>query len=115
MVRRDDRLVKHILRHGDGRTRPEKGRAVLLHYTAAHRNGQIFDSTHLEPQGPRHFVVGLGQLIKGIDLAVQSMSEGEHALIRVPAIYAYGAQGLPGLVPPDTDLIYEVSLVRVLR
>lgn len=107
-------LYKHILRHGDRRTYPEKGGSVLVHYTAAFKNGKVFDSTRFTNK-PISFKIGINQTIRAWDIAIPTMSEGEHAILQVPAEFAYGSQGLFEIVPPNMDLIYDIHLIKVLR
>jgi FKBP-type peptidyl-prolyl cis-trans isomerase len=35
--------------------------------------------------------------------------------IRVPSALGYGARGVPNLVPPDSDLVFEVHCLDVVR
>ena len=39
------------------------------------------------------------------------MSIGERAIITISAEYAYGKDGLPPLIPPNADLIFDVVLL----
>ena len=41
------------------------------------------------------------------------ISLGEMATIRMPAAKAWGATGIPGLIPPNEDLEFEVELQAV--
>ena len=50
-------------------------------------------------------------MVKGLDRALQWMSIGERAIITLSAEYCYGKDGLPPLVPPYADLIFDVVLL----
>ena len=56
-------------------------------------------------------VLGVKQIIKGLDRALQWMSIGERAIITISSEYSYGKEGLPPLVPPNADLIFDVVLL----
>ena len=54
------------------------------------------------------------QVIKGWDEGVMRMSVGEKAKLIISSDYGYGAEGAGGVIPPNADLIFEVSvLVRL--
>ena len=53
-------------------------------------------------------------VIPGLDKAVLKMKKGETALVSIASEYGYGAQEHAGelaVVPPNSDLEYEVELV----
>lgn len=54
--------------------------------------------------------VGKRQAIAGVQYALEGMKPGGYRKIRVSPHLAYRAQGLPGLVPPDSVLIIELWL-----
>jgi hypothetical protein len=73
---------------------------------------QLVTSTKTGPQRDYiELVVGIGQMIKGIDRALQLMSTGERATVTISAEYAYGAAGFPPLIPPHSDLVFDLTLV----
>ena len=72
---------------------PAAGAQVSAHYTGTLvATGAQFDSSH-DRGRPHTFQVGLGQVIKGWDVAVSSMKVGERAVVRIRADYAYGSGG----------------------
>lgn len=56
---------------------------------------------------PLTFKVGLGKVIVGWDMAMLKLSQGEKAVLSVPASLAYGERGYGKLIPPNSDLIFE--------
>ena len=38
------------------------------------------------------------------------MSMGERAKLTCSAAYAYGSRGFPGLIPPNSTLVFDVEL-----
>lgn len=60
------------------------------------------------------FQLGAGAVISGIDEAVEGMRVGGHRTIRCPPHRHWGRQGYGnGLIPPNTVLTIELSLLRV--
>lgn len=41
------------------------------------------------------------------------MSVGERAKLTCSPDYAYGQQGHPGVIPPNSTLIFDVELIRL--
>lgn len=52
----------------------------------------------------------VGQVIKGWDEGVAQMTIGERARLTCSPDYAYGARGVPGVIPPNATLVFDVEL-----
>lgn len=65
------------------------GDTVRINYTGTLNDGQQFDSS--EGREPLEFVVGSGQIIKGLDAAIPGMAVGDTKDVNVPCAEAYGA------------------------
>ncbi len=102
-----------VLKAGKAGTRPLPGDSVLVHYAGWLDDGRKFDSSHGRGK-PYEFMVGVGQVIQGWDEGVQLMGEGAKFKLRIPAQLAYGAQR-KGVIPPNSTLNFEVSLLKVIR
>jgi FK506-binding protein 1 len=50
-------------------------------------------------------------VIPGLDEGVERLCMKERAKLFVPADKAYGRKGFPGLVPPNTHLIFDIELL----
>lgn len=50
-------------------------------------------------------------MIPGLDEGVSQLSIGERAKISIPSCKAYADRGFPGLVPANTDLVFDLELI----
>jgi FKBP-type peptidyl-prolyl cis-trans isomerase len=102
--------LKYVVeREGTGAA-PSATSNVTVHYTGKFTDGRIFDSSVQRGQ-PATF--GLNQVIKGWTEGLQLMKEGAKYTFYIPYQLAYGEQGYPGAIPPKSDLIFEVELIKV--
>eukprot|EP00301_Raphidiophrys_heterophryoidea_P025398 c8513_g1_i1.p1 GENE.c8513_g1_i1~~c8513_g1_i1.p1 ORF type:complete len:101 (+),score=20.95 c8513_g1_i1:175-477(+) len=74
-------------------------------------DGTKFDSSR-DKGKPFQFVIGWGQVIRGWDEGVMQMTQGEIATLKITSDYAYGPGGVPGVIPPNADLIFDVELIK---
>ncbi|TVR72127.1 MAG: hypothetical protein EA408_07345 [Marinilabiliales bacterium] len=90
------------------------GDIVELNYEGRFLDGDIFDSTYERNETFRFVFGNEYQLIKGLEIIVGRMREGERARVLIPSLFAYGQHGSStGLVPPYTPMVYEVEIVSV--
>jgi len=59
------------------------------------------------------FKVGAGTVIKGWDEGVRQLPLGAIGHLMVPAALGYGERGMPGTIPPNSDLVFEVELISI--
>lgn len=95
---------------GDGTSYPRRGQRVTVHYVGTLPNGSKFDSSRDRGQ-PFSFTLGAGEVIRGWDEGVAQLSLKQKARLRLSPDYAYGARGVPGVIPPNSTLIFEVELL----
>ncbi|HSN20837.1 MAG TPA: FKBP-type peptidyl-prolyl cis-trans isomerase [Usitatibacter sp.] len=95
--------------------------AVLVNYTgwiydgcAKDLKGAKFDSSEGRP-APFGFIVGAARVIRGWDEGVIGMKEGGKRLLIIPASKAYGPRGVPGRIPPNSALVFEVQLAKIVQ
>ena len=99
------------LKEGTG-PEAKAGQKIKIHYTGTLENGTKFDSSRDRGQ-PFPVTIGIGQVIKGWDEAVPGMKVGERRRLTIPSQAAYGVQGRPPKIPPDSTLIFDVELMGV--
>lgn len=103
-------LVVQDLVVGNGAV-AERGDTIVVNYSGWLTDSTLFDSSWRH--GPMWFVLGTGQLIRGWDLGMPGTREGGTRRLVIPSEYAYGEQGVPGVIPANATLVYEVTLYEV--
>lgn len=95
--------------------------AILVHYTgwtfdgcAPEHKGEVFDTSSTRGI-PISFMLGAGRVIKGWDEGIVGLKEGGKRLLVIPPDKAYGAQSPTPKIPPNSTLIFEVELVKVIQ
>ena len=105
------KLKIETLAEGTGRE-AVKGSTIAVHYTGCLTDGTKFDSS-LDRGEPLEYVCGVGMVIPGWEMGVVGMREGEKRRLTIPGDLAYGPYGVPGVIPPNATLVFEVELVKV--
>ncbi len=97
------------------------GSNVVVNYTgwfhkplAPKQRGRKFDSSLDAGRTPLEFQLGAGKVIKGWEQGVAGMKVGGKRTLIIPSALAYGKRGAGGgVIPPDSDLIFDVELLDV--
>ena len=100
-----------IEKEGSGAS-PKATDEVTVHYTGRLLDGTVFDSSVSRGE-PATFP--LNRVIPGWIEGLQLMKEGGKYMFFIPSELAYGAQGMPGAIPPHSTLIFEVELIKVIK
>jgi FKBP-type peptidyl-prolyl cis-trans isomerase FklB len=84
---------------------------VAVHYRGTFIDGREFDNSHRHGDAPINFRPE--QVIPGFREALTKMKPGSKWRIFVPSELAYGAEGMPPGIPPNTALIFDIDLVSI--
>lgn len=106
---------------------PKVGDTVKIHYEAFlynrnhnhnHDSANTTRSSRLLPFDssrkrdlPFCFVVGKGDVVEGLDLALQQMTLGQMAEVTIPYMYAFGEGGYLPHVPAKSTVMFRVELL----
>lgn len=90
---------------------PTANDTVRVHYRGTLVDGTEFDSS--AKRGPATF--SLSAVIPCWTAGVAQMRVGEVAQLVCPPSLAYGAQGVPGMIPPNSTLVFEIQLLDIVR
>ncbi|MFM8387389.1 MAG: FKBP-type peptidyl-prolyl cis-trans isomerase [Planctomycetia bacterium] len=101
-------LVYSVLAPGRAGPSPKDGDPVTVHYTGWLTDGTVFDSSRTRG-APARFAVG--DLIPGWNEALTLMTPGARWKITIPPRLAYGVEGRPGAIPPNSTLIFDLELI----
>jgi peptidylprolyl isomerase len=100
-----------ITSRGDGE-KPAINDLVKVHYTLMLEDSTVIDSSY-ERGEPASFKLGAGQVIKGWDIAIALLKEGDEAILRIPPELGYGNQPM-GDIPANSLLLFDVKLIEVI-
>jgi hypothetical protein len=100
------------LKEGKGK-KIKKGDVISVKYKGSFINRLIFDNNYKKSS----FTFKYGtpdQVIKGLNIAINGMKNGEKSKIIIPSHLAFGEEGSSTqIVPPFTTVIYELEIVNV--
>ncbi|XP_021011798.1 peptidyl-prolyl cis-trans isomerase FKBP7 isoform X1 [Mus caroli] len=95
-----------------------KGDLLNAHYDGyLAKDGSKFYCSRTQDEGhPKWFVLGVGHVIKGLDIAMMDMCPGEKRKVIIPPSFAYGKEGYAeGKIPPNATLMFEIELYAVTK
>lgn len=97
-----------VTKAGEGKKKPVHGQKVTVHYTGSLLDGRVFDSS-VRRGTPAQFAIG--EVIEGWNEALKTMSAGEKRTLVIPPDLGYGTMGYPGVIPPNSYLVFDVELI----
>ncbi len=86
---------------------------VSVHYIGKLEDNTVFDSSYDRGQS-FDFQIGVRQVILGWETGLLGMKEGGKRTIFIPYELAYGKSGAGSLIPPKSNLIFEIELIKVI-
>lgn len=102
-------LQYKVVKAGSGKT-PGAKDTVKVHYHGTLPDGTVFDSS-VDRGEPVTFPVD--GVIPGWTEALQLMKEGDKWQLVIPAKLAYGENGAPPKIGPNTVLVFDVELIGI--
>lgn len=90
----------------------KNGDKVQVHYVGTLLDGTKFDSSYDRGQS-FSFTVGAGQVIAGWEQGLIGMKAGGKRKLIIPPLLGYGAQGVPGAIPSNAFLMFEIELLKI--
>ena len=101
-------LLYVVNKEGDGIKHPKMFEKVLVHYEGRLLSGMVFDSS-IRRGKPISF--RLGEVIEGWNEGLMLMSKGAKYTFIIPPTLGYGEGGIPGIIPPNAFLVFDVELL----
>ncbi|MDH3591076.1 MAG: FKBP-type peptidyl-prolyl cis-trans isomerase [Planctomycetota bacterium] len=90
------------------------GDVITAHYTLWLKDGTKVQSS-LETGTPFTKPLARGEVIEGWLYGIPGMKAGGKRRLEIPSHMAYGNQRVGGVIPPNSDLVFEVQLLAVRR
>ncbi|MDD7805618.1 MAG: FKBP-type peptidyl-prolyl cis-trans isomerase [Endozoicomonas sp. (ex Botrylloides leachii)] len=107
----DGGLQYKIIKEGKG-IKPTANDEVVVQYEGRLLNGKVFDSSY---QRNEPAVFRVNQVIRGWTEALEQMPEGSEWELYIPSDMAYGPNGIPGRIGPNSVLLFKVQLLDVKK
>ncbi len=104
-------LQYKVINSGSGAT-PTAADTVKTHYRGTLIDGTEFDSSYKRGE-PATFPVA--RVIRGWTEALQKMKVGDKWMLYIPSGLAYGPQGSPPVIGPDSTLVFEIELLEIVK
>ncbi|WP_034920551.1 peptidylprolyl isomerase [Gillisia sp. CAL575] len=121
----------HYLEKGEDVKIPE-GSMVMVNYAGYFEDGTLFDTSwqdvaeqngalnHVkrDQMGYQPMATKYGPdapMIPGFRDGITSMNVGDRAVVFIPSHLGYGERGAGGVIPPNTDLIFEIEIVEIQK
>lgn len=106
-------LYFYLLKKGNGKA-AKAGDAITIRYTGTFLNGEIFDNSTYEKEALSFKLGEPGQVIKGIELSIYKMKEGDIAKILLPSSLAFGSKGSAGgIVSPFKTVTFALEILKI--
>jgi len=104
-------LVVKDLIPGTGRA-ASPGQSLSVEYVGVlFKTGKQFDASWDRAKMPFTFTLGQGMVIPGWDKGLAGMKIGGRRELVIPAALAYGPQGQPPTIPPNSPLVFVIDLL----
>lgn len=105
----DSGLQYEVVKKGNGQ-KVKEGDQVKVHYTGTFVDGSVFDDSRKRDEPA---VFGVDQVIPGWSEALKLMDVGSQYKLVIPSELAYGEQGAPPVIEPNSVLLFDVELIAI--
>ncbi len=102
-------LQYEVVKEGTGAV-PVAEDTVTVHYKGTMIDGRVFDDSNARGEAA---TFGVTQVIPGWSEVLQLMKEGATYHVVIPPSLAYGEQGVPPMIEPNSVLVFDVDLVSI--
>ena len=106
-------LVVQDLVKGTGQAAKDGDQLSVQYVGVLYKNGKQFDASWDRGKQPFQFTLGQGNVIKGWDQGLVGMKVGGRRRLIIPSDLAYGAQGQPPTIPPNSALVFDIDLTKI--
>ena len=93
---------------------PVKNQAITFNYFTYKlgKNPGMYDNSYAKGQA---FTVKFenDNVVDGLHQGLAILKTGDHAFVEIPSKLAYGKSGLADLVPPNTDIIFDLRIESI--
>jgi FKBP-type peptidyl-prolyl cis-trans isomerase FkpA len=104
-AQRDTTGLHYVLHESKGAAKPTVDNCVEVSY-----RGTLLKDEKVFDQSPK-LAFPLANVIDGWKKGIPLMGVGDSITLYIPSQLAYGPQGVPGAIPPDAILIFDVRLL----
>jgi peptidylprolyl isomerase len=122
--------LQYIKTHRSNGPKVDPKKAIMTHYAVYFEDGSLLDTSILEV-AEQYDIVNLkrknaegysplecrvgpdDQLIPGFKEGLRLLNVGDKAIIYIPYYLAYGEAGRGSMIPPKSNLIFEVEIVEL--
>lgn len=103
----------YVIKAGDAKgTAPTPRDTVEVKYEGhLAESGLVFDSSYTRNENAKF---GVSRVIPGWTQGLQKMHPGDEIMFWIPSKEAYGERGAGSRIPPNSDLMFQVELVKVI-
>jgi FKBP-type peptidyl-prolyl cis-trans isomerase FkpA len=106
-AQRDSSGLHYVLHTNKGGQKPTEESCVSVNYKGTIlKDGRVFDQNN-------NLSFPLNGVIEGWRKGIPLMGVGDSVTLYIPSMMAYGPQGVPGAIPPDAILVFDVGLISM--
>lgn len=114
----DAKVIKKVLKEGEGAWVANESASVTVSYIARLEDGTVFEKKGIDGEQPLEFITDEEQVIAGLDRAVATMKKGEQAILTIHPDFGFGsveARRDLAVVPPHSNIVFEVEMLDFIR